>query len=65
MRHVSIEINPREAGLTPYHVRFTVEESPPVKSLLEDGFWYTQPEQEETCPPPSPTAEIFSSAFPP
>jgi len=47
MRHVSIVSNPREAGLTPYHVQFTVEDSPPVRSLLEEGFWYTHPAQED------------------
>jgi len=47
MRHLSIGINPREAGLTPYHVRFTREESPPVRSMLKEGVWYTHPEQHE------------------
>ena len=47
MRHVSREINPREAGLTPYHIQFTREESPPVRSLLDEGFWYTHPAQNE------------------
>ena len=47
LRHVSTAINPREAGLNPYHIAFTREESPPVKSMLEEGVWYTHPEQRE------------------
>jgi hypothetical protein len=37
LRHLSIEINPREAGLQPYPVALTREESPPVKAMLEEG----------------------------
>ena len=47
LRHLSIEINPREAGLQPYPVAFTREESPPVTSMLEEGVWYTHPERHE------------------
>ena len=47
LRHFSIEINPREAGLQPYPVAFTREESPPVTSMLEEGVWYTYPERHQ------------------
>ena len=48
MRHVSIVSNPREAGLTAYTIQFTQEEHGPIRSLLDDGFWYIHPAQEET-----------------
>jgi hypothetical protein len=38
MRHVSIVIHPREAGLKPYHVSFYRPESAPVRSVLDDGM---------------------------
>lgn len=48
-RHLSIEISPREAGLTPYTVRFTRDESPPLRSMLDEGMWYSHPERDETA----------------
>ena len=43
LRHLAIELNPCEARLTPYHIAFTREESPPVTSTPDDGLWYTHP----------------------
>jgi hypothetical protein len=48
VRHISICINPVEAGLHPYRVTFTRAASGPVPSLLDEGLWYTHPEREET-----------------
>jgi hypothetical protein len=47
LRDLSLEIHPREAGLQPYPVAFTREESSPVTSMLEEGAWYTHPERHE------------------
>jgi len=33
----------------PYCVQLRRDESPPVTSMLEDGFWYTHPERQETA----------------
>ena len=49
MRHVSILTNPREAGLKPYRVSVHRPESPPVRSILDDGIVYRHPERIETA----------------
>jgi hypothetical protein len=49
MKHVSIVINPREAGLKPYRVSFHRPESMPVKSRLDEGIIYRHPECAETA----------------
>ena len=49
MHHLSTILNPRDAGLTPFVVRFTCAASGPVRSLLDDGLWYVHPAQEETA----------------
>ena len=48
LRHLSIEISPRGHGLTPYQVTFTREESPPLRSMLDEGVWYCHPQHTET-----------------
>jgi len=48
LRHLSIEVNPREHGLTPYRVTFTRAESPPLPSMLAEGIWYQHTERTET-----------------
>jgi hypothetical protein len=47
MLHLSISLYPREAGLIPHHVTFTREQSPPVKSMLDEGVIYHHPERQE------------------
>jgi hypothetical protein len=42
-RHLSLFLNPRDHGLTPYLVTFTQGESAPVRSMLEEGMVYRHP----------------------
>jgi hypothetical protein len=47
MRHLSTYLNPRAAGLTPHRVQFTLKESAPVRSILDEGGIYRHPERLE------------------
>ena len=49
MQHLSIELQPRDHSLTPYRVTFTRAQSHPIRSLLDEGLWYTHPERTETA----------------
>ena len=44
MTHLSEWVNPREKGLTPYNVAFTLAKSAPLRSMLEVGIVYRHPE---------------------
>lgn len=43
--HLSVWTNPRERNLTQFNVAFTLPESAPVPSMLDDGFVYRRPER--------------------
>ena len=43
MQHLACVLHPREHGLTPYRVVFRRAQSHPVRSMLDDGLWYTAP----------------------
>ena len=45
MRHLAHVLHPRAHGLTPYPVTFRRAESPPLRSMLDEGLWYTHPER--------------------
>jgi|RhiMetdeSRZDD1v2_1073273.scaffolds.fasta_scaffold4456501_1 hypothetical protein len=47
LRHLSEYLNPRDHGLTPHHIAFTLPESAPVPSMLDEGVVYCHPEQTE------------------
>jgi hypothetical protein len=49
MKHLSIYTNPREHGLTPYHVAFRRAESRPLPSMLDEGVVYRHPERTENA----------------
>ena len=49
MRHLACVLDPRAHGLTPYHVAFRRAESHPLRSMLDEGLWYTHPERDETA----------------
>ena len=47
MIHLSMVINPHEAGLHPYDIAFHRPESAPVRSLLDEGLVYAHPARTE------------------
>ncbi len=47
LRHLSVVSDPQHHGLTAYHIKFTLEESGLVPSLLDDGLRYRHPERDE------------------
>jgi hypothetical protein len=49
LRHLSIEMTPREHGLTPYRVSYRRPESHPLPSLRDEGIWYQHPERIESA----------------
>jgi hypothetical protein len=47
MLHLSKSLSPREAGLTAHHITFTLEQSAPVPSMLDEGVIYRHPERQQ------------------
>ena len=44
-QHLSIRLDPRAAGLTPYRVQVTRPPSPPISSMLDEGVIWCDPER--------------------
>ena len=49
MKHLACVMHPRARGLTPYRVMFRRAQSHPIRSMLDEGLWYTHPEREDTA----------------
>jgi hypothetical protein len=43
--NLSLYSNPEERGLKPFPVRFRRPESAPIRSMLDEGFIYRNPER--------------------
>jgi len=49
VQHLSIELDPRDHGLTPYRVTFKRAQSHPLRSMLDEDIWFSHPERTETA----------------
>lgn len=47
MQHLATVLSPRAHGLTPYRVTFQRPQSPPLRSMLDEGLVYRHPERDE------------------
>jgi hypothetical protein len=43
--NLSVYRNPQERGLKPFRIRFRRPESAPIRSMLDEGFIYRNPER--------------------